>query len=216
MFERGAVQVVCRPSSDSGAVAACRLEYRNHDKTTPWGERLRGRVGIVRQSSDVVHWCQAAHRSGIPVRAAVLLRVSGRERNSRPQPGPERRSRTDHPTPQETLTLLEVAQLLEFLEQQQQARRGALGVAAQSTHFRAVRGRCLVLLLVLTGAPAGEVCGMQLPHIDFGKRLIRITVKGSRVESPQAARNPAVPIRCGAPYPTTFRCARLPARNGYG
>ena len=78
------------------------------------------------------------------------------------------------------MTQLEVAQLIEFLEDQQRASRERLEVAAQSTHFRAVRDRCLVLLLVLTGVRAGEACGMRLADIDFAKRSIRIQAKGNR------------------------------------
>ena len=88
--------------------------------------------------------------------------------------------RADPPEPQETLTQLEVAQLIEYLEEQQQASRDALEVALRSTHFRAVRDRCLVLLLVLTGVRAGETCGMRLDDVDFAKRSIRITAKGNR------------------------------------
>ena len=88
--------------------------------------------------------------------------------------------RADPAEPRETLTQLEVAQLIEFLEDQQRASRERLEVAAQSTHFRAVRDRCLVLLLVLTGVRAGEACGMRLADIDFAKRSIRIQAKGNR------------------------------------
>ena len=87
--------------------------------------------------------------------------------------------RTDPAQPQETLTQLEVAQLIEYLEEQQQESRDALEVAARSTRFRAVRDRCLVLLLVLTGVRAGEVCGMRLADIDFAKRSIQIRAKGN-------------------------------------
>ena len=95
-------------------------------------------------------------------------------------PAQELSLRADPAEPQETLTQLEVAQLIEFLEEQQQGNREALKVSAQSTHFRAVRDRCLVLLLVLTGVRAGEACGMRLADIDFAKRSIRITAKGNR------------------------------------
>ena len=95
-------------------------------------------------------------------------------------PALELSQRADPPEPQETLTQLEVAQLIEFLEEQQQVSRDALEVTVRSAHFRAVRDRCLVLLLVLTGVRAGEVCGMGLADIDFAKRSIQITAKGNR------------------------------------
>ena len=95
-------------------------------------------------------------------------------------PALELSQRADSAAPQETLTQLEVAQLLEFLEDQQPVCRDVPEAAAQSTHFRAVRDYCLVLLLVLTGVRAGEVCGMQLADIDFAKRSIQIRAKGNR------------------------------------
>ena len=95
-------------------------------------------------------------------------------------PALELSQRADPPEPQETLTQLEVVQLIEFLEERQKMSRDALEVTVRSAHFRAVRDRCLVLLLVLTGVRAGEVCGMGLADIDFAKRSIQITAKGNR------------------------------------
>lgn len=78
------------------------------------------------------------------------------------------------------LTVTEVKQVIDCLEEEIYRTKGAAKIPDMVLHFRAVRDLCLFLLFVLYALRLSEVAGMRLEDIDFDKRALRIRAKGNR------------------------------------